>query len=353
MLAVSEPFRRSALKPLPQGRRRLQAEARDELVVESDLEGGRRLPLVLSPAREAISLQDWATVHRELIESHLTARGAILFRNFGIRTAGDFEAFVRACGGELLHYTERTSPRKAVSGRIYTSTEHPADQRIFLHNELSYARTFPLKLFFFCLEPALVGGETPIADTRAILTRIEPSIRGRLIERKYQYVRNFGSEFGLTWQEAFQTTDRREVDAYCRRADISCEWIGETRLRTRQIRSVVARHPKSKELVWFNHAAFFHPTTLESAVHEALVDAFGEDQLPNNTFYGDGSRLEPETVDALRRAYEAQMTTFAWQQGDILLLDNMLVAHGRMPYQGNRRVLVAMTEPVSRESVDV
>jgi hypothetical protein len=36
-----------------------------------------------------------------------------------------------------------------------------------------------------------------------------------------------------------------------------------------------------------------------------------------------------------------------------MLLDNMLVAHGREPFDGGRRVLVAMADPVRREEASV
>jgi alpha-ketoglutarate-dependent taurine dioxygenase len=31
-----------------------------------------------------------------------------------------------------------------------------------------------------------------------------------------------------------------------------------------------------------------------------------------------------------------------WQKGDVALLDNMKISHGRMPFEGDRRILVAM-----------
>ena len=43
-----------------------------------------------------------------------------------------------------------------------------------------------------------------------------------------------------------------------------------------------------------------------------------------------------------RLALRAETVTFPWRRGDVLLLDNMLTAHGRRPFTGDRRVLVAM-----------
>jgi alpha-ketoglutarate-dependent taurine dioxygenase len=118
-------------------------------------------------------------------------------------------------------------------------------------------------------------------------------------------------------------------------------------LRTRAVRRATARHPKTGELTWFNHATFFHITTLESAVRDMLLEEFEEEGLPTNTYYGDGSSIEHSVLDHLREAYNQETAIFSWQEGDLLMVDNMLVAHGRRPYRGERRILVGMAEPFS------
>ena len=55
------------------------------------------------------------------------------------------------------------------------------------------------------------------------------------------YVRNYGDRLGLSWQEAFQTDDKRVVEEHCRRDSIEFEWKDENRLRTKQIRPAVQK----------------------------------------------------------------------------------------------------------------
>jgi hypothetical protein len=86
-------------------------------------------------------------------------------------------------------------------------------------------------------------------------------------------------------------------------------------------------------------------------VRDVFLTAFHEKDLPTNTYYGDGSPIEAAVLDVLRDIYRAEAVSFPWQEGDILMLDNMLAAHGRSPYSGPRKILVAMTEPVSRDDV--
>jgi hypothetical protein len=207
---------------------------------------------------------------------------------------------------------------------------------------------FPLKLFFWCSIPASKGGETPLCDTRKIYNRIAPAVRDKFVKKGWMYVRHFNNGFGLSWQTTFQTEDKTVVEEYCRRAKIDFEWKEGDKLCTRQVRNPVARHPRTGEMVWFNHATFFHISTLEPGIRSRLLTEYSG-ELPNNTYYGDGSSIEDWVLDHLRSAYFDEMISFPWQRGDLIMLDNLLTAHGRAPYSGARRILFAMTEPYKRQ----
>jgi alpha-ketoglutarate-dependent taurine dioxygenase len=334
---------------LPATRRKTISLTADAVVRAEPLLPGGTLPLLIRPVIEGVDLVDWAAGHRALIEQQLVKHGAILLRDFRVKTVAQFEQFIQATSTEVVEYRERSSPRSLVSGYIYTSTDYPADQTIFLHNENSYQRVWPLKIYFFCVTPARQGGETPIADCRRVLQRISRWIRERFIQKKWMYVRNFGDGFGLPWQTVFQTTDRAAVQEYCRQNGVEFEWKEGDRLRTRAVRPAVVVHPRSGELVWFNHATFFHVSTLEPGIREALLAEFPEHELPHNTYYGDGSPIEPSVVEGLREAYRQETVMFPWQEGDILMVDNILTAHGRQPFDGPRKILVGMAEPFSHE----
>lgn len=338
-------------KKLPIGARRKSVSVpQGNLVRLEPLVTDQALPLLITPTVEGVNPLEWAELNRALVHEKLEQHGGILFRGFELAPT-DVEGFIGAVSGGALRYTERSSPRSQVRGNIYTSTDHPSSQTIYLHNEQSYNLTFPRLIFFYSEIVAETGGETPIADSRRVYQRLDPAIRERFAAKQYMYVRNFGDGFGLTWQEAFQSEQQADVEAYCHANQISFEWKGEGRLRTRQVRPAIARHPRTGEMTWFNHATFFHVTTLEPALRDRLLAAFSEEELPNNTFYGDGTPIEPEVLEALRAAYAAETITFPWQKGDLLMLDNMLVAHARSPYTGARKVVVGMAEPLTWDSV--
>lgn len=331
-------------------RRKTITMSQGELVEIKPLLPGKNIPVLIQPVVAGINLLEWAKNNRELIDQLLLQHRALLFRNFGISQAEQFNQFVHATSnGELLEYRDRSSPRHELSNKIYTSTDYPAQHSIFLHNEGTYWLRWPLKIYFCCLINSQHGGETPIADCRNIFARIDPKIRECFIEKKILYVRNYNDGLGLTWQTVFQTEDKAKVEEYCRNNQIEYEWNGD-RLRTRFCRPAVAQHPQTGELVWFNHGTFFHVSTLETAMREAL-SFLKEEDLPNNTYYGDGSPIEASVLDELRHAYYQEKIIFSWQKGDILMLDNMSVAHAREPFIGDRKVLVGMAEPFSPKDI--
>lgn len=327
--------------------------SQEALVEAEPLFAATPLPLQIRPAAADLDLVEWAADNRAFINERLNEYGGILFRDFSVDGVDAFEQFISVTADTTLEYRERSSPRSQVSGKIYTSTDYPPEYRIFLHNENSYQAAFPSKIYFFCVTPPDEGGQTPIADCRKVFERIRPAVRERFAQKQVQYLRNYSEGAGLPWQTVFQTDDSAEVEAYCRDVGLAYEWVDEAHLRTRAVRPAMMRHPRTGEMVWFNHATFFHVSTLEPAVREALLANFAEEDLPNNTYYGDGSPIEPAVLDELRGAYEEETVAFPWQQGDLLMLDNILVAHSRAPYSGPRKIVVGMADSIRWDDVQV
>ncbi|MEO3922620.1 TauD/TfdA family dioxygenase [Plantactinospora sp. CA-294935] len=275
----------------------------------------------------------------------LNERGALLLRGFSVGGVDGFDAVVRALSGPPLTYSERSSPRSTIKGQVYTSTDYPPEEEIFLHNENSYQAVWPLTLYFYCRQAPATRGATPLADIRKVYRAIDPTIREEFVRRGWMVVRNFHGSFGTSWQQIFNTDDRAAVTEYCAGNGIETEWRDGGGLRTRAIRKPVHTHPVSGETVWFNHATFFHVTTLPKDVREGVLEIFDEEDLPTNTYYGDGARIPDDVITHLRDCYRAATVRFDWQYDDVLVVDNMLAAHGREPFTGPRQIAVAMAEP--------
>mgnify|MGYP002814306354 CR=1 FL=1 len=206
-----------------------------------------------------------------------------------------------------------------------------------------------MKIWFLCTRSATEGGETPIADSRSVFNRIDPKIRERFTQKKIMYTRNYGHGLDLPWQSVFQTESKSEVEVYCRGAGIEVAWMDGEHLRTRQVCQAVAKHPKTGDMVWFNQAHLFHVSNLRPEVRESLLSLVREEDLPRNAYYGDGTSIEPAVLEEIREIFQQEAVIFPWREGDMLMLDNMLTAHGRAPFVGPRKVVVGMAEPFSEQ----
>ncbi len=322
--------------------------AQQELIKTSYLQPEQHLPLVIQPNDNDIDLADWANNKREYLETNLLNHGAILFRGFKIDSVPKFEKVASAiCPNLFANYGDL--PREGNSEKIYHSTPYPSDRAILFHNESSHLHQYPLKIWFFCVQPAQQGGETPIVDCHQVYQLLAPKLRSQLEDKQLMYVRNYIEGLDVSWQDFFHTTDKTVVEQSCRESGIDYQWLPNNGLRTHKVRPAISHHPKTGKPIFFNQVQLHHISCLEPNVRTSLLSSLGSENLPRNVYYGDGSPIEDSVMAEIGAAYQQAQVSFPWQQGDILMLDNMLVAHGRNPYQGDRKIVVAMGEMVSSE----
>ena len=293
-----------------------------------------------------LSARKWVESHAAWLTGTLKTRGAILLRGFGTLSVDDFEgiATTAGCGERPQPYENRSTPRQNIKGNIFTSTEYPAPEAITLHNENSYSAEWPGVILFLCQQPALTGGETPIADSRQVYSSIPVATRSLFESKGVTYVRNYG-KLGLSWEETFQTTSQEEVERYCARQRIEWKWREGGGLQTRQTLPAVRKHPLTGESVWFNQAHLFHVSNLGSK-GSFLLKSLGSDGVPRNALFGDGSEIPASLLQEIRAIYDTHAVPLDWRANDLAILDNMLWAHGRRPFSGTRRVIVAMTKMI-------
>jgi alpha-ketoglutarate-dependent taurine dioxygenase len=303
-------------------------------------------PLVLEPSREGIDLIGWLEAHRPEFEQDLQQYGGILLRGFGINTVERFNRFMQCFDTTPLPYMFRSSPRAELDEKIrniYRSTSYPNDRSINLHNESSYSRVWGMKIAFCCLQPAAEGGETPIADSRRVLRSISPALLEKFREKGVKYWRHLSPGLGMPWQEVFQTDKQEIAEDICTRNGINFEWKGDT-LYIDWVKPAVYTHPKSGEDTWFNHVLFFHRFSRYEELDLPYDEYLPDEYLSSQTFFGDGSDISYQEFAEIKRAYQANTISFPYLQGDIIFLDNMLAAHGRTPYKGDRTIATAIVE---------
>lgn len=306
---------------------------------------GQDIPLVFIPENPQTCLVNWITENKLDLLSLLNVNGALLFRGFNVDAMNELAEIIRIIAGEPMDYINATSPRTRMEGNIFSATDYTPDQLIFPHNELSYSSIYPEKILFGCVVPPGEGGETPIGDVRKVMKRIDPLIVNEFKEKNILYVRTLcpNKEMGLSWMETFKTENPSEVEKACQDFGMDFKWLEDKRLQTRYRGPAVIPHPQTGEEVWFNQILSFHIKALEPKIQKVLTRLYDESELPQNAYYGDGSPIDPDVLENIREAYLAEMVSFKWEQGDILLLDNILTFHSRNPYTPPRQIIVGMS----------
>ena len=315
----------------------------EEFVKTSFLNERLTLPLVVTPLSEDVEVEVWSANNRKTIDNWLTEHGAILFRGFKINSVQEFERFSKAVIDDLFSDNGEHT-RKSVSGSVYTPVFYPAERQLLWHNENSFNQRWPAKIAFCCLKPPASGGETPIVDSRAVYRLTHPRVREAFEERSVMYVRNYGDGLGLDWKTVMRVETRDEAERYCKEYVMQYEWKPGDKLRTRSVRPAVIQHPVTGEKSWFNQAQHWHVSCLDQETRTSLSKIYSQEDLPRNCYYGDGSQIEDGDMQSILDIYKQQEVVFPWKAGDILLLDNIMTAHGRNAFEGERQLLVAMGE---------
>ena len=309
------------------------------------------LPQAVEPEGDSSleALLSIASRQRDALSAALLRSGALLFRGWQVAGLQAFSSFVTAFSGseERFGYAGGASPRQGLGGKgLYSSTEYPPDMWLSLHNELSYAGVQPRRLFFFCQVAAHTGGETTLADSRQILGALDPDLVAEFRARGLRYIRNLSPEMGsgYGWPDAFETNSPAEAEAKARAIGAEPEWRPGGMLRVSQVRPATAFHQELGDEVWFNQADGFHPTALAPAAYaEQLASCGAEENFRLNVSFADGGAIDAAALFHIRETLAALTIPHRWQQGDVVLLDNHLAAHGRAPFAGPRKIALAMT----------
>jgi len=319
-------------------------------VKTSFLSADREFPLVVEATGSDFDALAWVREHRGFVDDALARHGGLLFRNFGLATPQDFEAFAENVEPEL-YGSYGDLPKKEGGRRTYRSTPYPERQMILYHNESSHMERWPRKQWFYCELPSPVGGATPIVDCREMLRRLPAEIVEAFERKALTYVRTFTPHLDVSWRDFFKTDQRAEVEARLAAGGIEWRWLDPDTLQTRTHCPAVMKHPLTGERVFFNQVQLHHPACLEADVREDLLALVGAERMPRYVCYGDGTPIDDETMAIVGRTYEQCAVRFDWRKGDVVMLDNMLAAHARDPYQGPRKIVVAMGAMFERSAL--
>jgi alpha-ketoglutarate-dependent taurine dioxygenase len=324
---------------------------------------GTTSPLFIEPvdpgiANDLHAAVEWVGEHRRWLDDVLLTRGAYVLRNFPVVDTTAFDSIMESYESAVMDYSGGATVRGTVQGRIYEATRLPPDLSLTLHQEMSYLPQWPGRLAFYCHVAAATGGETIIGDMRAAGAAMPAEFFKAIDQRGVLYCRNFRDQgdtrhpildtIHRTWQDVFLTDDKAIAEAGCVRMGLEYCWNDDGSLSTEFRTAGVIGHPATGERVWFNQIpAQTMRTKIERRFGPAIAPLIDEyyppgRTRPTETWFGDGGAIDTADIDAVYDALDAVTVAFPWQAGDVMVLDNVLTAHGRNPYTGDRDVQVAL-----------
>ena len=269
--------------------------------------------------------------------------GLLLFRGFDVKDLNDFNQAIKSIHKKVVNYTEGSTPRSKVKGKIYTSTEISSKRQIPLHNEMSYTSQYPKNLWFYAHKVSSKGGYTTVADSSKIYKQIPKEFKNKFEKKKVMYIRKYGIGFDLSWQKTFNTQSKIKVEEYCRKKKIKFSWTKKNNLVTWQVHRFSIYNKFLKKRIWFNQAHLFHHSNIDKKKKILLKKIFKTNFYSRDSKFGDGSDIPKDYFVKINRILEKNSLNIKWKKNDILLINNLAISHGRRKYSGDRKVYVAMT----------
>lgn len=320
-----------------------------------------KMPLVISPTDSNLSLesfQQWVESHQNELKSLLSTHGALLLRDFPINDAHAFSIIVKAALGTPMNYKGGEGSRTKVVDGVYTSTEAPPKHQIFLHNELSCTDSPPSYICFYCDTPPQPGsGQTLLGRTETVTQAIKkrPDVWNLFEGQTMKYISRHppkGSFFNTlnnthkTWQEAFETDDKQEVERICKEKGFEFKWIGDWIEVTRRATATKSPDNHFDFTYWFNQIHLYHLNPRNCGGWLTYLLASIVYARPSTRQYDiefeDRSSIPRDIVYQIYDTLNENTIKFDWKKQDLLLLDNVKALHGKAPYEGPRRILVSM-----------
>lgn len=299
-----------------------------------------------------VSLGDaaaWVGEARSDLLSAATKHGTVLFRGFPVTSAEDFDTFIAPLGLENFPYRKSLSNAVRINRteRVFTANESPPSVDILFHHEMAQTPLYPRWIMFFCETPAEEGGATQLCRSDWLYARLKEECPEfvRTCETKGLKYTNImpgendpDSGMGRSWRSTLGVETREEAETRLADLNYDFEWLEDDCLRatTPQLQAVKEIAPGRR--VFFNQLI---------AAYGGWKDARND---PSKAIrHGDGSILDAGAVNRAIELSEELSFEAEWQQGDVALIDNTIVMHGRRPFKGTRKVLASLGDMQRQE----
>jgi alpha-ketoglutarate-dependent taurine dioxygenase len=335
----------------------------------------KELPLVIEPVKKtsfahlSLLLSESGAEFNKLLDTY----GAILFRGFDIEDGNQFQKVLELLNIQLESvYHFGSAHRVRITDKVFTSSEAPPDTIIAPHNELNMVPWRPSILAFFCQVQPDSYGETPIINTEKLFYNLSTSLQHKIATFPQRFVRYVPQHL---LELVFEGLSQEEITKLLTEQGFDFNWEEDGSLNFECSYITLFSHPRTSRLCfclsivdclvsreWYRNISqrySFGKRLYYNWLPASLYKEF-QQRLTTAATVVDGSQKRTSTLDAYFLDGHGQPTTmteaeakelgkaewknasiFQWKQGDILVIDNLQVAHSRLNTKQKRKILTA------------
>ena len=263
-------------------------------------------------------------IDREKIISLFKEYGILLFRGFTADT-GIFREFSNLFSNDFLDYAGGAFNRRVINDDKTILSVNDFQTEIKLHGEMYYQKNIPLMLWFFCANPAAKNGETTVCDGRQFFAELSNSTKELFSQKQLKFTAKMNQE---EWQRKYKTDDVNELKEICQKNDTHLTIYEDQSILIQYICPVVIPSRCGKYQIFIN----------------SLLP--GMQLNPDLWKFDDNSKIPDELMKELNGIAERITTNIDWQKGDILMIDNTRVMHGRRAFTDEtREIYIRLCSP--------
>ncbi|MDZ8079099.1 MAG: TauD/TfdA family dioxygenase [Nostoc sp. DcaGUA01] len=252
---------------------------------------------------------------KEEIINLFKSYGILLFRGF-MANAEIFKEFSNSLSTDFINYAGGAFSRRVINGDETLLSVNDFKSEIKLHGEMYYQQNIPLMLWFFCANPPLKDGETTICDGRQFFNELSSSTKKLFRKNNLKFTVRMSEE---DWNKKYQTNDLSKLEEMCQKNNTHLQINADQSILLEYICPGIIPSRCGKYQVFINSLL---PTKQLS---------------PKILKFEDNSEIPDEVMSELNEIAEKITTEISWQKGDILMIDNTRILHGRRAFADDQR----------------
>lgn len=258
----------------------------------------------------------------------------LFFTNFSVDTS-TFTTFTDQFSENFIGYAGGAYTRQTIGGHeTLLSVTGNTLYSVPAHGEMYYMEKRPDLIWFYCASPAKKGGETTVYDAIKVYEALSDDAKTLLHAKRLKYIRHYPDGF---WQKIFRADTLDEVSAICQENCLSLTINADRSITTEYTRSAFVQSPQGDHWLFLNNI-------LPVIAIERLGLQYNLLRLE------DGSTIPDTVLDEIASVTERLAVPIPWQKGNIAMIDNRRLLHGRRPFEDDQReiyVRMASLKPVS------